>query len=95
MKKPAFALLIICAMILTTPICAGSETIGHINNFDGKNMHIIGEAITDGAPEDVIINIANAPVYDLITGFLVDAKSIRHCGTGDGKHHACLYRRAF
>ena len=79
MKKLTAALFIICALILTTSesICAGSETIGYIEGFDGENIHIVGEAITSDAYEDVIVNINNAPVYDLLTGFRVGANTIR------------------
>jgi len=54
----------------------GNETIGYVQEFDGGQLHIIGEAITGGGYDDVLINISNAPIYDLITGYQVGPHTI-------------------
>ena len=79
MKKLVFTIFIICTIGLTivTRAITGSETIGFVEGFDGENIHIIGEAITKCAYEDVIVNITNnTHVYDLLTGFRVGANAI-------------------
>ena len=80
MKKIIFALCLILASCLTVLASSGmyriGETIGYAADFDGKILHIIGEAITPDGREDVLINIANAPIYNLQTGFQVGASAI-------------------
>lgn len=52
------------------------ETIGHVENFDGTVVHIIGDALTNHGSEDVLVNTSTAPIYDLLTGFRTDPQNI-------------------
>ena len=53
------------------------ETIGIILDFDGDFLHIIGESLTPNGYDDVILQLGDAPMYDLITGLPVSASIIR------------------
>ena len=80
MKKIIFVLCLILASSLTVLASSSmykiGETIGHAADFDGSILHLIGEAVTYDGREDVLINIANAPIYNLQTGFRVEANTI-------------------
>jgi len=83
MKKIIFVLCLILASSLTVLASSSmykiGETIGHAADFDGSILHLIGEAVTYDGREDVLINIANAPIYNLQTGFRVGKYNIsRH-----------------
>jgi len=47
------------------------ETAGTIKSYSGDFVRISGEALTHGGLDDVVLQIGDAPVYDLITGLPV------------------------
>ena len=53
------------------------ETIGIIIDFDGDFLHLSGEALTPNGYDDIIIQLGDAPIYDLITGLPVSASIVR------------------
>jgi len=52
------------------------ETFGIVANIDGYHLHVVGDPLTPAGKHDIIINIANAPIYDLLTGFSSDMAKI-------------------
>ena len=85
MKK--WTLILIFALALTPQLTAKAagvtfgteieETIGIINNRGGDFLKISGEALTSGGLDDVIVQIGDAPVYDLVTGLPVTVNSLK------------------
>jgi len=53
------------------------ETIGIIVAIDGKFLHVTGEPITNAGLADIVLDLANAPIYDLLTGFPVGTDFIK------------------
>jgi len=53
------------------------ETIGIIDDLVSGFLHISGEALTCCGLDDAIIQIGDAPIYDLLTGLPVHASSIK------------------
>jgi len=53
------------------------ETLGIIENYAGGLIYISGEALTYDGLDDVIVQIGDAPVYDLLTGLPVPVSSIK------------------
>jgi len=49
-----------------------SETIGNVVCIDGTSLHVVGEPLVAAGCSDVIIDISDARIYDLRTGFPVD-----------------------
>ena len=52
------------------------ETIGIIEDFAAGHLHISGEALTIGGLDDVIIELGDAPIYDLLTGLPITVYGI-------------------
>ena len=53
------------------------ETIGIIESVDRDYMHISGEALTYGGPDDVVVQVGDAQIYDLLTGLPVGLGSVK------------------
>ena len=54
-----------------------SETIGSVVDFAGDGLHIVGEPLTAAGHSDIIVDISDARIYDLRTGFPVGADFIK------------------
>jgi len=54
-----------------------SETIGSIVGLEIGEMRVIGEPLTAAGYSDIIVDIGGARIYDLRTGFPVDADYIQ------------------
>ena len=52
------------------------ETIGIIEDFVSGQLHISGEALTVDGLDNVVIELGDAPIYDLLTGLPVSAWDI-------------------
>jgi len=52
------------------------ETLGIIEDFSWGFLHISGEPLTPLGLEDAIIQLGDAPIYDLLTGLPVQAHSL-------------------
>jgi len=62
--------------LLFTPLAlqAGSgidETIGKVVSLDGDILRVVGEPLNGSGSHTVAVNIKNAPMYDLLTGWSV------------------------
>jgi len=53
------------------------ETIGIVDDYNGDYLYIVGEALTYNGYDDVIIQVGDAPIYDLLTGLPVYAGSMQ------------------
>jgi hypothetical protein len=53
------------------------ETIGYVLSIRGDIVQVLGEPLAADGFSNVLVNIENAPVYDLRTGFRVLAQNIR------------------
>ena len=53
------------------------ETIGIIEDSKWGELHIIGEALTYGGLDEVVMQIGDAPIYDLTSGLPVSVSSIK------------------
>ena len=53
------------------------ETIGIIESIDGDFLHISGEALTYGGLDEVVVQVGDAPVYDLLTGLPVRLNAVK------------------
>lgn len=81
MKKPFFMLCAFCFTIVQclTVIGVGGnvgEIIGYVTDIYGDIVHIVGEPPDNDEILQAQIQIGNAPVYDLRTGFRVPASEI-------------------
>ncbi|MCL2286965.1 MAG: hypothetical protein FWC32_11475 [Firmicutes bacterium] len=52
------------------------ETVGIVVSLNGNQLHIIGESLTEFGHADVVVDITNARIYNLQTGFPVDISFI-------------------
>ena len=52
------------------------ETMGIIEDFVMGRLHISGEALTASGLDDVVIELGDAPIYDLLTGLPVLTREI-------------------
>ena len=52
------------------------ETIGTVADVNGSLLHVVGESFISASPSDIVIDTKNARVYDLLTGFPMDAYHI-------------------
>ena len=84
MKKLARILVFVLALSNLTVKAADvtfdtniGETIGIVKDYDRGYLHVSGEALTYGGFDDAIIQIGDAPIYDLLTGLPVPANSIK------------------
>ena len=84
MKKWAIIVLALALTLQLTVKVAGvtfeteiDETIGIIESCSGDFLKISGEALTCGGLDDIIIQIGEAPIYDLITGLPVTVRSLK------------------
>ena len=79
MGKIFFTLLLFVLPLLTAaaynPADVG-ETIGEVAAIDGVYLRVTGEPLTPAGKHDVIVNIQDAPIYDLLTGFPADIADI-------------------
>ena len=53
------------------------ETIGTVEDFAMGCLYIIGEALTVGGLDSAIIELGDAPIYDLLTGLPISACCIK------------------
>ncbi|MCL2405128.1 MAG: hypothetical protein FWC92_06235 [Defluviitaleaceae bacterium] len=53
------------------------ETVGIIEDYDGDYLFIMGEALTYGGLDDLVIQVGDTPIYNLLTGLPVYAGSIK------------------
>ena len=85
MRKWLFALAFIFIFCLTVkatdvtfePEIQIDETIGIIEALDWDYLHVSGEPLTLDGLYSAVINIGDAPIYDLITGLPVRASQLR------------------
>jgi len=82
MKKITLCLVtlvvLFCSQDLTV-LAAGDnvdETIGYVTRVDGGKIYISGEAITSDGLPDVVVDLGDAPIYDLLTGLPMLAHEI-------------------
>ena len=72
MKKLVIALLLFLVFATAATLerpCNIGETLGNVASIDGSYIYIVGESLTIAGHKNVVVNIAGAPIYDLITGF--------------------------
>jgi hypothetical protein len=53
------------------------ETIGYVVEFNGDIVHVVGEPLDESGFSGAFVQLGNAPVYDLRTGFRVPAEAIQ------------------
>ncbi|MCL2217908.1 MAG: hypothetical protein FWB91_12950 [Defluviitaleaceae bacterium] len=62
-----------------TVLAAGdnvNETIGSVIGLEDDRISIIGEAITDGGLPELVIQVNDAPIFDLLTGLPIKIDDI-------------------
>jgi len=57
--------------------CEVGETVGEVLAFTGTHLRVVGEPLTSAGGSDVWVEIGDAPIYDLWTGFCQDVSSIK------------------
>ena len=70
--RKLFAVLLLLSFFVATAAytpCKVGETIGQVISVNDYLLHVIGEPLTPSGEYGVIVNIENAPIYDLLTGF--------------------------
>lgn len=79
MKKFFFACFCFVLISCTTVFAANeiSETIGYVQEICGGVAYVVGEPLKDSGYTAVAVNIGDAPIYDLRTGFRVFAHEIQ------------------
>ena len=53
------------------------ETIGIIESVGWDHLHISGESLTYGGLDDIVVQVGDAPIYDLLTGLPVGIDSVK------------------
>jgi len=77
MKKLFFPLLIATILLLLPVRVYGyMETLGEAISLEGGYLHISGIRLTDDAWDEVFLYIGDAEIFDLRTGFPIDADEI-------------------
>ena len=71
-------LLATLCILFTIPTNATGvgETFGIINSLDNFYLHVIGDPLTPAGKHDIIVDIADAHIYDLLTGFPAEITDI-------------------
>jgi hypothetical protein len=69
--------LLIALSLVTLASSPIFETIGYVTHAEDEIVHLVGEPLEDDGYYNAIIHLANAPVYDLRTGFRVPSDTIK------------------
>lgn len=76
--KKLIAMLTVLFLFSSMPVLAEAigETAGYVADIHGNLVHVAGEPLTPTGRESVIVNINNAPIYNLISGFRAGIEDI-------------------
>jgi len=80
MKKLFAALLMFLTFATGATIdrpCNIGETIGTVSNIYDRYVHVVGEPLTAAGHKNVIVNIADAPIFDLVTGYSAQISDVK------------------